>query len=74
MSEVKVTKCPPGVAEGAVFQRYAWHRHAFASIVSSCRDDVNPAPDEPSPRSTLLEEFSASALSLRDIITGDDGD
>ena len=71
---VRVTICPPGIAEGSNFQRHAWVKSLGRNLSSSLADDINPAGSEGPTYITLAETFAKSAGSLRDIITEGDDD
>lgn len=67
--KVKITKCPPGRAEGAYFQRYSLDRNFGRAIPL----EVNPSGETPQ-YATLAEDFSRSAMSLRELAEMGEGD
>jgi hypothetical protein len=67
MDNVKITYLPPGRAEGSSFQAHANDRRLRRSTSEWITDSNLPADETPE-GITLMDEFSRSALSLRDII------
>jgi hypothetical protein len=65
--KIKVTKCPPGAAEGAYFQSHQFNRRLGRSTSEWIRN-TNPTPTETPREITLEESFSITAMSLRELM------